>query len=94
MKAKLTIALDLGISLTKGFFSYATDRGIYREGFRSFCSVVRHLTQAKYKSLSNHADDNTALVAFAGSYWLVGEAARGETLSFSCRRMARRYSTA
>lgn len=83
MKARLFIVLDLGASLTKGFFGYSIDGGVYREGVKTFCSVVRTLTRSKYESIHDIADSNSTLVGFGNSYWLVGEAARGETLSLS-----------
>lgn len=83
MKARLMIALDHGASLTKGVYGYAIDEGVYHEGVKTSCPIVRQLIPNKYKTLLDQADDNSSLVAFGDSYWLVGEGARGPTLSLS-----------
>lgn len=94
MKARLIVALDLGASLTKGTYGYSIDGGIYREGVKTSCPVVRQLVQSKYKSTLDQADDNSSLVAFADSYWLVGEAARGPTLTLSATQSKRKTAIA
>lgn len=83
LQARLIVALDLGASLTKGVYSYSIDERIYREGVKTSCPMVRQLIPAKYQTLLDLADDNSSQVAFGNSYWLVGEAARGPTLSLS-----------
>lgn len=83
-KAELILAVDVGASLTKAVYSYVTEGGIERkEGFKAACSAVRKLTKSTYASLLKTADDNSSLVVFEDSYWLVGVAARGATLSLS-----------
>lgn len=94
MKAKLIVAIDLGVSLTKGTYGYSIDGVIYREGVKTSCPVVRQLTTSKYKSMHTRSDDNSSLIAFADSYWLVGEAARGLTLSFSATQSKRKTAIA
>jgi len=94
LKAKVIIALDLGASLTKGVYWYSIDGGIYRQGVKTSCPVVRQLIQSKYKSLLDQADDNSSLVAFGDSYWLVGEAARGSTLTLSATQSKRKTAIA
>lgn len=94
LKAKLIIALDLGASLTKAFYGYSIDGGTYREGAKTSCSVVRTLTRSKYESILDLADDNSTLVGFGDSYWLVGEAARRETLSLSATQSKRKTAIA
>ena len=42
----------------------------------------------------DQADDNSSLVAFADSYWLVGEAARGPTLTISATQSKRKTAIA
>ncbi len=71
LKAKLIVALDLGASLTKGIYGYSIDGGMYREGAKTSCSVVRQLTRSKYESILDLADSNSSLVGFGNSYWLV-----------------------
>lgn len=94
LKARLIIALDLGASLTKGVYSYAIDGGIYHEGVRTSCPIVRQLISSKYKTVLDQADENSSLVAFGDSYWLVGEAARGLTLSLSVTQSKRKTAIA
>ena len=80
--AKVFSALDAGFSLTKDFWCYQIEGSLeYREGFKTAFSVVRQLTKAKYESMLDLADDNSSLVKFEETYWLVGDAARSETLS-------------
>jgi Actin like proteins N terminal domain len=80
--AKVSAAVDLGASLTRAFWSYLIEESSdYREGFKTAFSIVRQLTKAKYESMLDLADDNSSLVKFEDTYWLVGDAARGETLS-------------
>lgn len=94
MRARLTVALDLGVSLTKGTYGYSIDGDVQREGVKTSCSVIRQLVQSKYKSILDQADDNSSLVAFADSYWLVGEAARGPTLTISATQSKRKTAIA
>lgn len=94
MKAKLIIALDLGASLTKGFYGYSIDGGTYHEGVKTSCSIVRTLTHSKYESMLDLADNNSTFVGFGNSYWLVGEAARGQTLSLSATQSKRKTAIA
>ncbi len=94
LKARLTVALDLGASLTKGVYSYSIEGGSYREGIKTTCPIVRQLIQSKYKTLLDLADDNSSLVAFGETYWLVGEAARGPTLTISATQSKRKTAIA
>ncbi len=94
MRARLIIALDLGASRTKGVYRYSIDGSICREGIKTSCPVVRQLIQPKYKSILDQADDNSSVVAFGNSYWLVGEAARGPTLSLSTTQSKRKTAIA
>jgi len=94
LRARLIIALDLGVSLTKGVYGYAIDGGIRREGVKTSCPVVRQLIQSKYKSILDQADDNSSFVAFADSCWLVGEAARRPTLTISATQSKRKTAIA
>jgi hypothetical protein len=93
MKADLVVGVDIGASLTKGPYSYAIE-GVAKAqvGFKTACSMVRKLTKAKYASLLRTVDDNSSLVVFDDSYWLVGNAARGETLKLSATQ--HKYETA
>ncbi len=82
--AELVVSVDAGASQTKSVYSYSLGGGVeQREGFKTACSMVRPLTKATYASLMDSVDDNSSLVVFDDSYWLVGNAARGETLSLS-----------
>jgi len=94
LKARLMVASDLGVSLIKGVYRYVIDEGTSREGVKTLCPVVRQLVQSKYKSLLDRTDDNSSLVAFADSYWLVGEAARGPTLTLSPTESKRKTAIA
>jgi len=94
LKAKVIIALDLGASLTKGVYCYSIEGGIYRQGVKTSCPVVRQLIQSKYRSQLDQADDNSSLVAFGDSCWLVGEAARGSTLTLSATQSKRKTAIA
>jgi hypothetical protein len=93
MKAVLVIGVDVGLSLTKGPYSYLIEGEANPQvGFKTVCSMVRKLTKAKYSSMLNTVDDNSSLVAFDNSYWLIGNAARGETLKLSATQ--HKYETA
>lgn len=93
MKANLIVGVDIGASLTKSVYSYAIE-GVAKPqvGFKTACSMVRKLTKAKYASLLKTVDDNSSLIVFDEGYWLVGNAARGETLKLSATQ--NKYETA
>ena len=84
MKANLVIGVDVGASLTKCVYRYEIE-GVSgaQEGFKTASSTVRKLTKAKYASLLKTVDDNSSLIVFDDDYWLVGNAARSETLKLS-----------
>jgi hypothetical protein len=81
MKAKLILETDHGASRTKTYGRYEVEDGTVKEFFQTSCAIVRKLIEPKYRSQQYLADNNNALVSFDKSYWLVGDAARGETLT-------------
>lgn len=84
MKANLIIAIDVGASLTKCIYGYFIEgTTIRREGTKTAYPVARRLIRAKYESSQYLADNNTALVSFEDSYWLVGLAAKESTLTLN-----------
>ena len=75
MKTKFLIAVDLGASLTKCFYSCQRGDSAAIVRHRTFCSAAQRTTSTRYE-LRQYADDNTALVSFDGEYWIVGLNAR------------------
>jgi len=94
MKANLIVGADTGASRTKWVYSYCID-GVGRrvEGFKTSCSMVRDLKKSKYASLLKSADNNSSLIAIDDTYWLVGNAAQGETVSISATQSKHELAT-
>jgi hypothetical protein len=83
MKGNLTVAIDVGASLTKAVYDYALEgKNLRHEGIKTMYPVARQLTQASYNSCIL-ADSNSALISFDESYWLVGLAARENAVAIN-----------
>jgi hypothetical protein len=64
MAKKLTIACDLGASLTKVFYRLETN-GQTIDQMRTFASAVQRTNQSRYLA-GQYGDDNTSLVEING----------------------------
>jgi hypothetical protein len=84
MKTKFLIAVDLGASLTKCFYSCHRDGAFAVVGHKTFCSAAQRTTSTRYE-LRQYADDNTSLVSFEDEYWAVGLNAREAVTNINLR---------
>ena len=91
--AKLTLAIDLGMSLIKVFFLLDRGNGQFIEGLKTLYSAVQRITPSRYLA-QQYADSQTSLVAYEGGYWMVGSAARQEVGYTNVRTPKQRYATA
>jgi hypothetical protein len=93
MKTKLLIAIDLGASLTKCFYSCQRGDSFAIVGHKTFCSAAQRTTSTRYE-LKQYADDNTALVSFDDEYWAVGLNAREAVTNTNLRAPKFRHAIA
>ncbi len=93
MKTKFLIAVDLGASLTKCFYSVQRDGSAAAVRHKTFCSAAQRTTSTRYE-LRQYADDNTALVSFDDEYWAVGLNAREAVTNTNLRAPKFRHAIA
>jgi hypothetical protein len=93
MAAKLILAVDLGASLTKAIYRLSVDGSVPINRVQTFCSAVARITPSRFLS-KQYADDNTALVAFENTFWMVGVAAQQTVTITNARTLKSRDAIA
>ena len=93
MTSRLTLAIDLGASLTKTIYRLEVAGAAPVDHVQTFCSAVSRITPSHFQN-KQYADDNTALVAFEDSYWMVGIAAQQTVTITNARTLKSRDAIA
>ena len=93
MTATLTLAVDLGASLTKAIYRLSIDDSPPIDRVMTACSAVSRITPSSFFN-RQYADDNTALVSFEDTYWMVGVAAQQTVSITNARTLKRRDAIA